>query len=133
MLGQVRNSWGRSHGPGRTCIGLPATIGPSATPAGSASPTRPPDPRPDHLIRRVVRVCVNVTMPNRAAIYCRISDDRAGAGLGVARQEADCRKLAEDRGLTVTQVYVDNDLSAYSGKPRPGYKALLRYGSSVSP
>ena len=72
-------------------------------------------------------------MPNRAAIYCRISDDRAGAGLGVARQEADCRKLAEDRGLTVTQVYVDNDLSAYSGKPRPGYKALLRYGTSVSP
>jgi site-specific DNA recombinase len=64
-------------------------------------------------------------MPNRAAIYCRISDDRAGAGLGVARQEADCRKLAEDRGLTVSEVYVDNDLSAYSGKPRPGYKALL--------
>ena len=43
----------------------------------------------------------------------------------MARQEADCRKLAEDRGLTVTQVYVDNDLSAYSGEPRPGYKALL--------
>ena len=40
--------------PARTCIGLPATIGPSATPAGSASPTRPPDPRPDQLIRRVV-------------------------------------------------------------------------------
>ena len=43
----------------------------------------------------------------------------------MARQEADCRKLAEDRGLTVSEVYVDNDLSAYSAKPRPGYKALL--------
>jgi hypothetical protein len=26
----------------------------------------------------------------------------------VARQEADCRWLAEDRGMTVTQVYLDN-------------------------
>jgi DNA invertase Pin-like site-specific DNA recombinase len=29
----------------------------------------------------------------RAAIYCRISQDRGGAGLGVARQEEDCRAL----------------------------------------
>ena len=64
-------------------------------------------------------------MPNRAVIYCRISDDRAGAGLGVSRQEDDCRRLAENRGLIVTQVYVDNDMSAYKGKTRPGYKALL--------
>lgn len=61
----------------------------------------------------------------RAAIYCRISDDREGGGLGVARQEADCRALATARGMTVAQVYVDNDLSAYSGKVRPGYLALL--------
>jgi site-specific DNA recombinase len=61
----------------------------------------------------------------KAAIYCRISDDREGSGLGVTRQEADCRALAQARGWTVTRVYVDNDISAYSGKPRPPYKQLL--------
>lgn len=58
-------------------------------------------------------------------VYARISDDRAGAGLGVARQEADCRKLCEDRGWAVAEVLVDNDKSAYSGKKRPGYESLL--------
>lgn len=60
-----------------------------------------------------------------AAIYARISDDRTGAGLGVARQEADCRALAEEQGLSVHAVYTDNDISAYSGKKRPGYQRLL--------
>jgi site-specific DNA recombinase len=61
----------------------------------------------------------------RAVIYCRISRDRIGAGLGVERQEADCRALAARLGFLVVLVLVDNDLSAYSGKPRPGYKRLL--------
>jgi DNA invertase Pin-like site-specific DNA recombinase len=61
----------------------------------------------------------------RAAIYVRISKDRAGAGLGVQRQEQECRELAGRLGLTVLAVYVDNDLSAYSGKPRPEYQRLL--------
>ncbi len=61
----------------------------------------------------------------RAAIYCRISRDRVGAGLGVGTQEADCRALAERLGHTVAGVYTDNDISAYSGKARPGYRALL--------
>lgn len=61
-----------------------------------------------------------------AAIYCRISRDRTGAGLGVDRQEEDCRALAERLGWSVAAVYVDNDLSAYSGKPRPGYREMLR-------
>jgi DNA invertase Pin-like site-specific DNA recombinase len=60
-----------------------------------------------------------------AAIYCRISDDREGAGLGVARQEADCRERAARLGWTVAGLYVDNDLSAYSGKIRPDYRRLL--------
>ncbi|GAB3603302.1 hypothetical protein GCM10027586_06310 [Kineococcus gypseus] len=58
-------------------------------------------------------------------MYCRISKDRAGGGLGVTRQEDDCRALAKRLGWEVVAVYVDNDLSAYSGKPRPGYRALL--------
>jgi len=59
------------------------------------------------------------------AIYCRISDDREGAGLGVARQELDCRQRAAVLGWTVAGVYVDNDLSAYSSKNRPEYQRLL--------
>lgn len=61
----------------------------------------------------------------RAAIYCRISRDRIGAGLGVQRQEQDCRALASQHGWAVSAVHADNDLSAYSGKPRPGYRQLL--------
>lgn len=61
----------------------------------------------------------------RASIYARISSDREGAGLGVATQEADCRELADRLGWLVVSVHTDNDVSAYSGKPRPGYRALL--------
>lgn len=61
----------------------------------------------------------------RAAIYCRISDDKAGAGLGVSRQREDCVALAERLGWTVTDVYTDNDISAYGGKRRPEYERML--------
>lgn len=60
-----------------------------------------------------------------AAIYARISEDRAGAGLGVTRQVEDCRAEAERRGWDVAEVYVDDDISAYSGKVRPAYRRLL--------
>jgi site-specific DNA recombinase len=63
--------------------------------------------------------------PRRVAPYTRISQDREGAGLGVERQEADCRALADQLGWEIVAVHADNDLSAYSGKPRPGYAALL--------
>ncbi|HEV7193483.1 MAG TPA: recombinase family protein, partial [Jatrophihabitantaceae bacterium] len=62
---------------------------------------------------------------HRAAIYVRISQDREGAGLGVERQRADCEALAVKLGCSIVAVHTDNDLSAYSGKPRPGYRALL--------
>ncbi|WP_328982141.1 recombinase family protein [Streptomyces mirabilis] len=61
----------------------------------------------------------------RAAIYCRISQDRGGAGLGVARQEEDCRALCARVGWNVVAVHVDNDVSAYSGAPRPAWQELL--------
>lgn len=61
----------------------------------------------------------------RAGIYVRISQDREGAGLGVARQEEDCRALCERRRWSVTEVYVDNDVSAYSGRRRPAWERLL--------
>lgn len=62
----------------------------------------------------------------KAAVYARISQDREGAGLGVDRQVADFEAEAERRGWTVAEVYVDNDLSAYSSKNRPSYGRLLQ-------
>ncbi|PBC96577.1 DNA invertase Pin-like site-specific DNA recombinase [Streptomyces sp. Ag82_O1-15] len=61
----------------------------------------------------------------RAAIYCRISQDRGGAGLGVARQEEDCRALCARMGWDAVAVYTDNDVSAYSGAVRPAWQELL--------
>jgi DNA invertase Pin-like site-specific DNA recombinase len=61
----------------------------------------------------------------RVVIYCRISDDREGRRYGVRRQERDCRKLAEELGIDVVGVLVENDISAYSGKPRPKYDRML--------
>jgi DNA invertase Pin-like site-specific DNA recombinase len=61
----------------------------------------------------------------RAAIYCRISQDRTGAGLGVDRQREDCQALADRNGWTVVETYVDNDVSAYSGKKRKDYERML--------
>lgn len=74
---------------------------------------------------------VRMTAPNaepitRAAIYCRISADRIGAGLGVRRQTEDCQDLAAGRGWSVVGVYEDNDVSAYGARHRPGYQALLK-------
>lgn len=69
-----------------------------------------------------------------AAIYCRISHDpHAGTGndseaVGVGRQEKDCRALAERLGLTVIEVFTDNDLGASSAsrtKIRPAYERML--------
>lgn len=61
----------------------------------------------------------------RVAIYCRISRDPAGDSLGVARQERQCRELVASRGWEVAAVYTDNDISAWSGKFRPAFAALL--------
>lgn len=61
----------------------------------------------------------------RAVIYVRISQDRTGAGLGVDRQREDCEALAERNGWDVVEVYVDNDVSAFSGKLRKDYRRML--------
>lgn len=62
---------------------------------------------------------------HRAGIYVRISQDRDGRALGVARQEQDCRALCRARGWSVAEVYSDNDVSASSGRRRPEYERLL--------
>lgn len=58
------------------------------------------------------------------AIYARISSDPDGTRLGVDRQLADCQQLAADAGWSVFDIYVDNDISAWSGKARPEYQRL---------
>lgn len=54
-----------------------------------------------------------------------MSQDRRGAGVKVARQERACRELASKFGWDVVAVYIDNDVSASTGRPRPGYLRLL--------
>ncbi len=72
-----------------------------------------------------VRSATGKPQVRSAAVYARISADQGGQGLGVQRQLEDCRKLAADRGWTVGEEYVDNDISAYSGKPRPAYARMI--------
>lgn len=68
--------------------------------------------------------------PPRAAIYCRISQDREGKRLGVEDQRKRCRELARRAGYHVVSEYDDNDTSAStkSRKPRPGFAAMLNDG-----
>ena len=58
------------------------------------------------------------------AIYARISSDPDGTRLGVERQIEDCEKVIASQGWSVREVYVDNDMSAWSGKRRPEYERL---------
>jgi DNA invertase Pin-like site-specific DNA recombinase len=58
-------------------------------------------------------------------IYARISSDREGDELGVRRQIADCERLAQLRGCVVAERYVDDDVSAWSGRVRPQYERML--------
>jgi site-specific DNA recombinase len=64
-------------------------------------------------------------MAVRAAIEARISLDKEGEGAGVERQLEDCRELCAQRGFDVVGEYVDNSVSAFSGKKRPQFERLL--------
>lgn len=61
----------------------------------------------------------------RCGVYCRISRDEIGDMLGVRRQEKDCRGLADKKEWPVVGVYIDDDISAYTGKTRPAYQQML--------
>lgn len=67
-----------------------------------------------------------MNQPRAVAVYARISSDPTGQALGVARQLEDCHKLAQERGWAVAEEYIDNDTSAYTGKPRTAYQRMLR-------
>jgi DNA invertase Pin-like site-specific DNA recombinase len=60
-----------------------------------------------------------------AALYTRISQDSTGECAGVSRQLDDCSALAEKIGAAVVAHFDDNDISAFNGKTRPGFEAML--------
>jgi len=67
----------------------------------------------------------------KAAIYARISQDRTGQGLGVARQIEECETLARQRGIQVLHTITDNDISAYKKSvKRPGWNKVLDFVQS---
>jgi hypothetical protein len=49
----------------------------------------------------------------------------------VQEQEKQCRELAARLGYVVIKVFCDNDVSAYSGKPRPEYLKIGRAADQV--
>jgi site-specific DNA recombinase len=59
------------------------------------------------------------------AVYARISEDRDGDAAGVERQVEDALALAEARGFKVTDQFIDNDVSAFSGRLRPEWERML--------
>lgn len=76
--------------------------------------------------------------PTRVVIYVRISDDREGAGAGVARQREDSLTLAKRLGWEVHEVVPENDTSAFKRRrvrrpngsielrvSRPGFRRVL--------
>jgi DNA invertase Pin-like site-specific DNA recombinase/DNA-binding XRE family transcriptional regulator len=65
-------------------------------------------------------------LPQRPAVYCRISKDIEGTGLGVERQRKECVALARRLGWGEPTFYIDNDVSAFRRRtPRPSYQRLL--------
>nr|WP_281721800.1 recombinase family protein [Nitrosomonas nitrosa] len=60
-----------------------------------------------------------------AAVYLRISQDRAGLRAGVQRQQEDCFALAARLGFDDPPIFIDNDVSAFDGGRRPGYDSLI--------
>ncbi|HEX6492074.1 MAG TPA: recombinase family protein, partial [Candidatus Dormibacteraeota bacterium] len=63
--------------------------------------------------------------PQAAAIYARISSDPDGTRMAITRQIEDCRAFAQRRRWQVADVYVDDDVSAYSARRRPEYSRML--------
>ena len=60
----------------------------------------------------------------KIGVYVRLSQDRDGQ-TSTTRQDADCRKLAADRGWTVHRTYADVDLSGYTGVERPSFEEMI--------
>jgi site-specific DNA recombinase len=75
----------------------------------------------------MTREVTPVTTPITAAAYARISNDPGNDQKGVARQIQDCAaRIEREPGWVMVGEFVDNDLSATSGKvKRPQFEALM--------
>ena len=69
----------------------------------------------------------------RPAISCRLSQDRAGTGLAVTRQEQACQALCVQRGWVVAKIYADDDIGMHTSKSRPAWQQLISDVASSSP
>jgi DNA invertase Pin-like site-specific DNA recombinase len=69
---------------------------------------------------------VTTPEPLRAAAYQRISEVlRAGDEHGVTNQRTDQQRVADARGYHIVMSEADNDISAFTGKHRPGYERVM--------
>lgn len=83
------------------------------------------------------------TVPLRAVLYVRISDDPEGLEKGVDRQEADCRVYAEAHGYEVVEVFRGNlaagwlrrfgEAGTVTGHGGAGDEVFEVAGAAVSP
>ena len=64
-------------------------------------------------------------------LYLLLSDDPTDLAAGVDRQRTDGLRLADREGLDVVGD-VDNDRSAYRGKPRPAFEQMLAEALTVA-
>lgn len=78
---------------------------------------------PDDLLTLLHELAALDGIP--AVLYARISVDREGNILGERRQIKESWPLFERYGLRLVGLYLDNDVSADSDKPRPDYEAML--------
>lgn len=68
-----------------------------------------------------LKYCLDMTL---AAVYLRQSLDRTGEAVAVARQRQDCTDLCKAKGWVPLE-FVDNDVSASTGRKRPAYERML--------
>lgn len=61
----------------------------------------------------------------RAVIYVRQSFDKTRDAAGIERQETACQGLCAAREWSVVRVVADNDVSASTGRVRPGWATVL--------
>jgi DNA invertase Pin-like site-specific DNA recombinase len=64
--------------------------------------------------------------------YVRISKDSEGRQVGIERQQQDCQRLAKSLGVTIAQIFADNDTSAstLSKKKRPAFEEMMTMAES---
>nr|WP_218681363.1 recombinase family protein [Rhodococcus qingshengii] len=61
----------------------------------------------------------------RVAAYLRQSMDRTGNEYAIERQRKDVETLVAQRGWTLVETFVDNDVSATARKPRPAFERMM--------